>query len=437
MTSAGPLKNGPARGSVIEERRALLQRVLWSRQIEKSARIRDFLAYVCERALEDPSVGIHEQEIGYRVFGRTADYDTTADNLVRVTASQARKKLEQYFASDGAAEPVILEIPKGQYTPVFHKRNAPILQPVEAAPQPESAKPEPKRSLAIPILAACVALLGCSTIWFAVKWRAEQGAVRSELDANPKLRALWSQLLPRAESGRTDIVIADSSLSLVQELLDRQLTLAEYLSPDRWIPSGRFDSDKELAVFARRAAQRRFTSLASVTAVYRIGQLAGRDQRRISFFSARDFNIRQMKSDNVVLLGSSRANPWMELIQDSLNFRFGFDQKSHFAYFENRDPRSGEMKIYRTDSSVSYCQIAFLPNLGKTANILAIGGTEVEGTEGGSEFITSERSLAQLESVVKPEKDGHLPYFEALLKSSRIGGATPGFSIVAVRFPHP
>ena len=50
--------------SILEERRALLQRVLWSRQIEKSARIRDFLVYVCERALREPSVEIHEQEIG-------------------------------------------------------------------------------------------------------------------------------------------------------------------------------------------------------------------------------------------------------------------------------------------------------------------------------------------------------------------------------------
>src|SRR5690349_18992036 len=95
-----------------EERRALLQRILWSRQIERSARIRDFLAYVCEKKFTEPSAEVHEQEIGVKVFGRKPDYDTMADNVVRVTASQARRKLEHYFATDGASEPVILEIPK-------------------------------------------------------------------------------------------------------------------------------------------------------------------------------------------------------------------------------------------------------------------------------------------------------------------------------------
>ena len=144
-----------------------------------------------------------------------------------------------------------------------------------------------------------------------------------------------------------------------------------------------------------------------------------------------------MKSDNVVLLGSSRANPWIELIQDRLNYRFAFDQQSHYSYFENRQPSPGELSTYRTDSSVSYCQIAFLPNLGRTGNILAISGTETEGTEGGSEFVTSERSLEQLANFARPGNDDRMPYFEVLLKGSRVGGATPEFSIVAVRLLHP
>ena len=65
---------------------------------------------------------IHEQEVGHKVFGRPRDYDTGSDNIVRVHASMLRKRLEQYFAEDGAAEPVIVEIPRGNYAPVFHER---------------------------------------------------------------------------------------------------------------------------------------------------------------------------------------------------------------------------------------------------------------------------------------------------------------------------
>ena len=435
MTGANATtKNGAARpGS--EEQRALLQRVLWSRQIERSARIREFLAYVCERSLEQPGAEVHEQEIGHRVFGRAPDYDTTADNVVRVTASQARKKLEQYFSSDGASEPVILEIPKGQYVPVFRERGPAVVPP----PETETAAPPAlrQRRWLVSLLAVCVS--GMAVACAVLGWKLHEQTVSSNtvLDRDPMLHALWSQMLPHAGAGRTDIVIADSSLSLFQELLDRPMSLAEYLDPDRWMQAGQFSSEPRLQLFARKAAQRRFTSLASVTAVYRIAQIAGRDQSRISFFSARDFNIREMKSDNIVLLGSSRANPWMELIQDQLNFRFGYDQQSRYAYFENRNPRAGELKIYRTGSNISYCQIAFLPNLGRTGNILAIGGTEVEGTEGGSEFVTNGASLAQLHAVAPLGRDGRLPYFEVLLKSSRVGGAAPAFQLVAARLQKP
>jgi len=428
MATSGPRihKSTAQRAPALDEHSALLQRVLWSRLIEKSTRIRDLLVYVCERVLQDPAAEIHEQEIGHRVFGRGADYDTSADNIVRVTASQGRKKLEQYFSTEGAGEPIILEIPKGQYTPVFRERSVAADIAVEAEPPARNW-----RQRAILILAACAPLLAIVTVWCVLALRSERMAARSEVDANPTLHALWPQLLPR--DGRTDIVVTDSSLSLFQELLDRQLTLSDYLKPELWAQADGLASNPALRTFAQRAAQRRFTSLASVTTAFRIAQLAGQDRSHVSILSARDFNIRQMRVDNVILLGSTRANPWVDLIADRLNFRFGFDQASRYAFFDNREPHAGEEKVYRTDSSTSYCQIAFLPNLGRTGNILAISGTEVEGTEGGGEFVTSERLLAQLRPLVAPDRDGRLPYFEVLLKSSRVGGSTPAFHIVGSR----
>src|SRR6202030_2793336 len=152
----------------------------------------------CERALREPSVEIHEQEIGYRVFGRAPDYDTTADNIVRVTASQARKKIEQYFASEGASEPVILEIPKGHYAPIFRERD------VAAAEAAAALEPSGRRWVwrTVVALAACAPLLAIVAGWSLMKLRSE----RSELEANPAVNALWSQLLPRG--GRTHVVVS-------------------------------------------------------------------------------------------------------------------------------------------------------------------------------------------------------------------------------------
>src|SRR3954454_6389557 len=146
------VRASPLRSGALEERRALLQRVLWSRYLEKAGRIREFLTYVCEASFANPAADIHEQEIGEQVFGKPAGYETTQDNIVRVTASQARKKLDQYFAAEGSAEPIILEIPKGQYMPVFRERKPePVAVPLANAP--------PDRKPLFVLAGLCVVLL--------------------------------------------------------------------------------------------------------------------------------------------------------------------------------------------------------------------------------------------------------------------------------------
>ena len=434
MASSGERlsKLGGSRSRAVEEHRALLHRVLRSHEFEKSARLQEFLRCVCERAIQEPPTAIHEQEIGHRVFGRAADYDTSQDNIVRVTASQSRKKLESYFASGGASEPIILEIPKGHYTPIFRERGG---EETSNTPEPQARNWSAIRRRTILILAASAPVLALIAAWCAWQLGSAQVAARPKTGSNPALHALWSQLLPNG--GQTDIVVTDSSLSLFHELLDRQLTLAEYLRPDLWAQAGELSSNPALQAFARQAAQRGFTSIASVTFVYRIAQLGGNYGSRVSISTARGFNIRQMKSDNVILLGSSRANPWVELIQDRLKFHFGYDNKTRRSYFENLDPALGELKIYRMESGVSYCQIAFVPNLGGTGSILAISGTEVEGTEGGSEFVTDEHSLEQLNKFARPDHEGRFPYFEILLKSSRVAGVAAGVSVEAFRLVQP
>ena len=74
------------------------------------------------------------------MLGRRPDYDTSHDTLVRVLVSQLRKKLHEHFAGEGHDEPVIIEIPKGSYVPVFRPRpeefpgiEAVLLKPAFAA----------------------------------------------------------------------------------------------------------------------------------------------------------------------------------------------------------------------------------------------------------------------------------------------------------------
>src|SRR5215813_10638685 len=114
-----------------DSRWALTQRIINSPHFVKSSRLKDFLLYVCRCALENRLDEISEQKIGERGFERARDYNPTEDNIVRSQARLLRRKLEDYFASEGEQEPVILRVPKGGYAPEFVERSAPA--PAEPA----------------------------------------------------------------------------------------------------------------------------------------------------------------------------------------------------------------------------------------------------------------------------------------------------------------
>ena len=115
--------------------RELAGRIAGSKHFRKSARQRDLLLFLCNRALDDPGCEIHEQEIGIAVFGRNADYDKAADNIIRVNIYDLRKRLETYFAVEGQAEPTVLDIPKGGYCPTFTPRAGELpAEPVSELP---------------------------------------------------------------------------------------------------------------------------------------------------------------------------------------------------------------------------------------------------------------------------------------------------------------
>jgi serine/threonine-protein kinase len=75
-----------------------------------------------EQQLAGKAAEIKESLVGAEVFGRSPDYDTRQDSVVRTEAAKLRTRLANYYASAGAADPVVIDLPKGGYTPVFRER---------------------------------------------------------------------------------------------------------------------------------------------------------------------------------------------------------------------------------------------------------------------------------------------------------------------------
>src|SRR5262249_49759220 len=86
-----------------------------------SPRLRELFMYLAECAIRDPQSPLTEHQVGIAVFKRPEGYDTSSDTVVRVQASELRKRLKYYFLSEGLHEPLVMELPRGSYLPVLSK----------------------------------------------------------------------------------------------------------------------------------------------------------------------------------------------------------------------------------------------------------------------------------------------------------------------------
>jgi hypothetical protein len=120
-----------------QECRALVERILASKEFQRANRLRSFLLYVVDRKFADAPQDVSESVIGHRVFGRPASYNTGEDSIVRTEARILRQRLDRYFAAEGAAESILLEMPKGSYLPVFARREIKVEQTVTPLPPPK------------------------------------------------------------------------------------------------------------------------------------------------------------------------------------------------------------------------------------------------------------------------------------------------------------
>src|SRR5215475_2360857 len=97
----------------------------------RNDRISSFLRFVVEQELSGSGNQIKESIIGVEVFGRRPDYNVRQDSIVRTEAGKLRTRLSKYYANGGAADELIIDLPKGGYRPVF--RNAEVTREEAAA----------------------------------------------------------------------------------------------------------------------------------------------------------------------------------------------------------------------------------------------------------------------------------------------------------------
>ena len=122
-----------------EEVRAQLARILGSAEFAVPERLRSFLRYIVEQTVDGNADQLKGYTIATEVFQRGEGFDPQADPVVRIEAGRLRRALERYYLVGGCADPVLIEVPKGGYVPIFTRCIGPL--PSAAAAPGEAVAP--------------------------------------------------------------------------------------------------------------------------------------------------------------------------------------------------------------------------------------------------------------------------------------------------------
>jgi hypothetical protein len=401
-----------------------------------SHRSQDFLRHIVEHALHGTFADLRERSIGMALFGRPAAYDTADDAIVRVTASDVRKRLLQHYGTTGAESGIRISLPSGSYVPEFSFLAGPplVLEPPVIEPFPEApvvVEPAPVRPgwrwLAGGAALVVVIAMG---LWWTFG--------RRSLDSGPSENLILAafQGSPRT----AQVVVADDGLVLIQVLLDRRFTLEEYENL-AYLNLPDIVQKKDLQRFWGSLASRQITNVGDLQNAHRIAHELQSRGWDATIRLARQMHARSFRSGNFVILGSSFSNPWADLFPvDNSNFPFDdLPRPGKPEVILNKRPENGEPARFeahldpKTGKKVTFARVSLLENAEHSGRVLLVAGQSMSATEMSGELLLREDSAAQVRKRLGLSPDAALPELEMVLRITEQNEIGDSVDLVACR----
>ena len=386
------------------EARALqvhLTHVLQGPAFTTSRRSAHFLQYVMEKAIARDIDSLKERAIGMAVFHRAPDYDTGEDAVVRVTASDVRKRLAQYYSTEGQVAEFRISLPPGGYAPEVSRSESGLVDPAPPSlPAQPRSEQEPVATKAPASNTSWSAFRRPAILWSLLGMIVVLGGwayFRSSLlVATPSLATSWPLMFTAGKP--LFVVLSDPDLNEIQLLTGKPVSLSDYANGHLGCESLPSDA----AAICKTALSGDKVAAVDAGAIAKTAALAATFHGSIEPHAAREIRLTDIQSDrNILFIGSSRANPWTALFRDRLDFDVVHDGASKMQIVQNARPRAGESKIYLPTAGPhgtgeNYALISFLHNLNSTGYVMMIAGATHEGTDVAVSIATDPARLSKL-----------------------------------------
>jgi len=244
----------------------------------------------------------------------------------------------------------------------------------------------------------------------------------------------WSSIF--GSSRVTQIITSDPNIAEIQGFTGGQISLSDYAN-HRYIPDPSLLTPEQRR-FCQVILRGDKASVVDTPIAMAVGQLGQATSSKITVHGARNVQFSDMQTDaNFILLGSPRSNPWSNLYNDRLDFKFEYDPKTGKEVIRNVHPRPGELPSYVETApgwatGQSYAIVAFLKNLDQSGQVLFLAGENAEGTEAAGKLVND---LPRLDTTLK--KCGIRPsgpeHFEILLRLDMLAGSPSNVDTVNCR----
>ncbi len=410
----------PARDQYFQE----IDRLTNSHSLRGSESLCKLLQYLARQALDHPGEPLKEYQIATEVYGRRADFDPQSDSTIRVQAGRLRQKLAEYYAGEGAADTIVVKLPKGSYHLSFEERTAdshlhaaypaeahdPNLQLVPASP-----------SWRIVAIALSVALVICLLALGGLLWNRRMpvsAVAATTAPASASLRAFWAPFISGPEDPRA--IFSNAGF------VGRPETGMRYYDP-RHDPKGN--------------VRDQYTGVGEVLAVHELDLLFDSLGRQLRVKRGSLFSLDDAKNTDLIFVGSPSEN--LSLLDIPGTQEFVFERvpsgpRQGDLSIVIKHPHPGESDRFLATPSDSpmtedYGIVSLVPGLEPSRYVMILAGTTTFGTQGAVEFVCRPDSIDHLLKLIPGGNSGQIKPFEALVRVKIARGVPLETELVAVR----
>ena len=403
---------------------AAVERLVASHALHGSESLCKLLRYLAKRAHEQPGVQVKEYQIATEVFGRQADFDPQLDSFVRVQAGRLRTKLAEYYGSEGAADRLVVELPKGSYALTLHERS--VLAGgngagTESATRIGKAPAPAGRQPLVLVLSAALVVSLLFIAWL-VATRKDPNAVQRGV--SPAASGVFHVFWDGFSRGDQEPWVIFSNAAFVGR-------------PDTGMRYYDASKDQNSQILDH------YTGVGEVLAVHNLDTLFGALQRSVRVKRGSLFSLDDAKNNDLIFIGSPSENLILLVVPSTTEFVFRRIEKGLRAgnvSIVNARPQSNETPEFLASPSnvpltEDYAVVALEKGLNPQHSELILAGTTTLGTQAAVEYVTRENYLNDLLHRLNVSKPSELKPFEAVIRVKVTRGVPVESSIVALRLP--